>query len=131
MRCYIALIHKEGDSDYGVSFPDLPGLISAGSTLDEARDMAADALSLHLAGMAIEGEAIPEPSSLEAIMADRENREAVAILVPAPAGAARAVRVNITVPEDALQAFDKFAEAHGLTRSGFLVEAGKRALERA
>jgi predicted RNase H-like HicB family nuclease len=131
MRCYIALIHKDANSDYGVSFPDLPALISAGSTLDEARDMAAEALALHLTGMAAEGEAIPEPSSLEAIMADRENRDAVAILVPAPAGAARAVRVNITVPEDALQAFDRFAEAHGLTRSGFLVEAGRRALERA
>ena len=30
MRQYIALIHKEADSDYGVSFPDLPGVISAG-----------------------------------------------------------------------------------------------------
>ncbi len=30
MRQYIALIHKEPDSDYGVSFPDLPGVISAG-----------------------------------------------------------------------------------------------------
>ena len=127
-RHYIALIHKDGDSDYGVSFPDLPGVISAGSTLDEARDMAAEALALHLVGMAADGEAIPEPSSLEAIMSDRENRDAVAILVPAPASGAKIVRVNITVPEDALQAFDTYAEAHGLTRSGFLVEAGKRAL---
>ena len=37
MRQFIALIHKDTDSDYGVSFPDLPGVISAGSTLDEAR----------------------------------------------------------------------------------------------
>ena len=44
MRQYIALIHKEADSDYGVSFPDLPGAISAGKTLDEARDMARSAL---------------------------------------------------------------------------------------
>ena len=27
MRQYIALIHKDADSDYGVSFPDLPGFI--------------------------------------------------------------------------------------------------------
>jgi hypothetical protein len=39
MRQYIALIHKEANSDYGISFPDLPGVISAGKTLDEARDM--------------------------------------------------------------------------------------------
>ena len=30
MRQYIALIHKDPGSDYGVSFPDLPGVISAG-----------------------------------------------------------------------------------------------------
>ncbi len=51
MRQYIALIHKDADSDYGVSLPDLPGVITAGSTLDEARDMAAEALALHLEGL--------------------------------------------------------------------------------
>lgn len=65
MRQYIALIHKDADSDYGVSFPDLPGVITAASTLDEARDMAAEALAFHLEGMAADGEAVPEPSSLE------------------------------------------------------------------
>jgi predicted RNase H-like HicB family nuclease len=48
MRQYIALIHKDRDSDYGVSFPDLPGVITAGTSLDEARDMAAEALAFHL-----------------------------------------------------------------------------------
>jgi len=130
MRHYIALIHKDADSDYGVSFPDLPGCITAGVDLDEARAMAAEALALHLEGLAADGEAIPEPSSLEAIMAERENRDAVAILVPAPAGAPRIVRVNITLPEDALREIDAFAEEHGLTRSGFLAAAARRAIAR-
>ena len=67
MRQYIALIHKVADSDYGVSFPDLPGVITAGSTLDEARDMAMEALALHLEGLVQDGEAVPDPSSLEDI----------------------------------------------------------------
>jgi predicted RNase H-like HicB family nuclease len=67
-RQYIALIHKEPGSDYGISFPDLPGVISAGSTLDEAREMGAEALALHLEGLAADGEAAPAPSSLEEIM---------------------------------------------------------------
>ena len=73
MRQYIALIHKEADSDYGISFPDLPGVISAGKTLDEARDMGAEALALHLAGMAADGEAAPEPRSMEEHMKDAQN----------------------------------------------------------
>jgi predicted RNase H-like HicB family nuclease len=48
MRQYIALIHKDAGSDYGVSFPDLPGCVTAGLDLDDARRMAEEALALHL-----------------------------------------------------------------------------------
>ncbi len=128
MRPYIGLIHKERDSDYGVSFPDLPGCISAGTTLDEARLMAAEALALHLDGMAEDGDAIPEPSALEDIMSEREYRDAVAILVDAPRQAAKAVRINITLPADVLDEIDRYAKSQGLSRSGFLARAAKRAL---
>jgi predicted RNase H-like HicB family nuclease len=130
MAQYIALIHKDAESDYGVHFPDLPGLVTAGATLDEARAFAEEALALHLEGMAEDGEPIPEPASLETVMADPENREGVAILVSAPTKA-RAVRINITVPEDALREIDAYAEGHGFTRSGFLVQAARREMEAA
>lgn len=125
MRQYIALIHKDADSDYGVSFPDLPGCITAGATLDEARDMAVEALALHLDGLAEDGEAIPAPSSLEAIMADKENADGVAILVPAPA-TTKSVRINITLPSDVLEQIDQYAEREGFTRSGFLAQAARK-----
>lgn len=128
MRQYIALIHKDPGSDYGVSFPDLPGCVTAGVDLDDARAMAEEALALHLAGMAEDDEPIPEPSALETVMADRENRDAVAILVKAPPATTKAVRVNMTVPEDELEKIDKFAAEHGYTRSGFLLHAAKRAM---
>jgi predicted RNase H-like HicB family nuclease len=78
---YIGLIHKDAGSDYGVSFPDFPGLVSAGKDLEDAQAMAEEALALHIEGLVEDGEAIPEASSLEAIMADPENRDGVAILV--------------------------------------------------
>ena len=128
MAHYIALIHKDAGSDYGVSFPDFPGCVSAGADLDEARRMGAEALALHIEGMVEDGEAIPEPSSLEGVMRDQANRDGVAILIPADVKA-KSVRVNITLPEDALRDIDAYAERHGLTRSGFLVDAAKRAME--
>jgi predicted RNase H-like HicB family nuclease/uncharacterized protein (DUF1778 family) len=128
MRQYIALIHKDADSDYGVSFPDLPGCVTAGVDLDDARRMAEEALALHLAGMAEDAEPITEPSSLEAVMAKRENRDAVAILIKAPPATAKAVRVNMTLPEDELELIDKFAAEQGYTRSGFLLHAAKLAI---
>ena len=128
MRQFIALIHKEEGSDYGVSFPDLPGCVTAAADLDEARAMAEEALALHLEGLAEDGRAVPEPSSLEDVMADPENRSGVAILVAAPRHAARSVRVNVTLPEDVLAEIDRYAESHGLTRSGFLLQAAQTAM---
>ena len=61
-------------------------------------------------------------------MRDPENRDGVAILVPLETKP-RAVRVNITVPQDALREIDLYAEGHGFTRSGFLVTAARRAME--
>ena len=130
MNSYIALIHKEPDSDFGVSFPDLPGCVTAGATLQEAREMAAEALAFHVEGLAKDGETVPPPSTLETIMADRENRDAVAILLDLPAMTARSVRINITLPEDVLGAIDRFASRHGLSRSGFLARAARKELGR-
>ena len=126
MRHYVGLIHKDADSDFGVSFPDLPGVATAGTTLDEARDMAEEALALHLEGMAEEGEAIPEPSSLEEIMSNPENRSGVAILVSVKNDPPKIVRVNVTLPGDVLEQIDKYAEEHGYTRSGLLAQAAKK-----
>lgn len=126
MAEYIALIHKDADSDYGVSFPDFPGCVTAGATLDEARALAAEALALHVEGLLEDGETLPAPAPLSEVMALRENRDAVAFLVPAPSKPSRAVRVNITLPEDVLAQIDTYAEAHGYTRSGLIAAAAKR-----
>lgn len=125
MRNYIGLIHKETDSDYGVSFPDFPGVVTAGTDLDDARRMAEEALTFHVEGMIADGEAVPEPSSLDAVMSDPENKDGVAILVSLKTQSKKAVRLNITLPEDVLKEIDDFAEAQGLTRSGFLARAAK------
>jgi predicted RNase H-like HicB family nuclease len=75
---YIAYLHKDRDSDFGVSFPDFPGCVTAARTLDEAQRMAAEALALHIAGMVEDGEAVPEPSSLDALADDPDRESAVA-----------------------------------------------------
>jgi predicted RNase H-like HicB family nuclease len=125
MASYIALIHKDPRSDFGVSFPDFPGCVTAGRTLDEARKMAEDALALHVDGMREDGEPLPEPSSLESVMAQKESRDAVAFLVTLRERAPATVRVNITLAEADLVAIDAHAQASGMTRSGFLVSAAR------
>lgn len=127
---YIGLIHKEAKSDYGVSFPDFPGVVTAGKDLDDARAMAEEALALHIDGLLEDGQAVPEASSLEEVMSDPDNKDGVAILVAVKTDAVKSVRVNVTLPEDVLAQIDKFAKERGLSRSGFLAQAAKKALER-
>ncbi|MDJ0635739.1 MAG: type II toxin-antitoxin system HicB family antitoxin [Xenococcaceae cyanobacterium] len=81
MRYYIATVHKDCDSEYGVQFYDFPGCITAGETIEEARKMANEALKGHLAWMIEDGDKIPTPSSLEIILNDLDHQDAIAFLV--------------------------------------------------
>jgi predicted RNase H-like HicB family nuclease len=128
MNQYVALIHKDASSDYGVSFPDLPGCVTAGLTLDDARALAQEALSLHLEGLLEDGEALPSPSSLEDIMKVAINRAAVAFLVEARI-ADRSIRINVSIPESDLKEIDAYARTHDLSRSGLFLKATKLAID--
>jgi predicted RNase H-like HicB family nuclease len=121
---YIAYLHKDKGSDFGVSFPDFPGCITAGKTLDEAHRMAAEALSLHIAGLVEDGEEIPAPSTLDALANDPAQEGAVAFLVHVdPVATERTVRINITAREKQLEEIDKLANKAGLTRSAYMVQS--------
>jgi predicted RNase H-like HicB family nuclease len=119
---YIAYLHKDQDSDYGVSFPDLPGCVTAGKTLEQAQRMAREALALHLAGMVEDGDAIPEASHLDDLASDPARRDALCFLVAAEVRN-RVLRVNITAKESQLRKIDELAAAADMTRSTFMVRA--------
>jgi predicted RNase H-like HicB family nuclease len=123
MTDYIALIRKVEGSDYSVDFPDFEGCITAGSTLDEARDMASEALGLHIAGMIEDGDEIPEPSSLESVMQDDHNRDAVVVLVSPRQEPDTPIRINVSIRRSELERIDKAADARGQKRSAFLAAA--------
>lgn len=128
MRAYIGLIHTDAPNAFGVSFPDFPGCVTVGETLDDARIMAQEALTLQVRGMMEDGEDIPAPSSLDDILRNPENAGAVAVVAIAPSTAPRSVRVNVTLPEDTLEQIDRYAESRGYTRSGFLAVAARKAM---
>ena len=117
---YIAYLHKEKRSDYGVSFPDFPGCITAGSTLEEARKMAEEALALHIDGMLEDGEELPEPSTLDEVQEDPAMKGAVAFLVDVKPQE-KTVRVNITARESQLAEIDRRAAKAKLSRSAYIV----------
>ena len=123
---YIAYLRKTRKSDYGVSFPDFPGCITAGRTLEEARRMAAEALALRAEGILEDGETLPERSTLDGLVRDPALKDAVAFLVPLDDNAGKAVRINITARQKQIEEIDRRAQAAGLSRSVHIVQAALR-----
>src|ERR1700723_302087 len=119
---YIAYLHKDRKSDFGVSFPDFPGCITAGKTLEEASRMASEALAFHIQGMIEDGEEVPEPSKLDDIAKDAAKHGAIAFMADVDAPNAT-VRVKITARESQIERNDAFADAADMTRSGYMVRA--------
>lgn len=77
MPHYIALIHKDADSSYGVSFPDVPGVITAGDTIDEAMQQAAEVLEFAAEDWENRdgSKRFPTPRTIDELRADPEFQE--------------------------------------------------------
>jgi antitoxin HicB len=60
MHTYTIVAEPDGEGGYSVFVPALPGCFTRGDTLDECREHAAEAIATHLAGLAADGEPIPE-----------------------------------------------------------------------
>lgn len=127
MPHYIAVVHKDKNSAYGISFPDLPGCFTAADTEAEIIPNALEAVELFL-----EPEhKLPEPSSIEAIKADPHVAADLAegaylIAIPYHFNAGRSVRVNVTLDKGLLQLIDAEAERRKMTRSAFLGQAAEK-----
>jgi predicted RNase H-like HicB family nuclease len=123
-----ALIHEE-NGVFGISFPDFPGCISTGSSVEEVMAKGRDALNFHVAGMVEDGDALPRLRSARELQDDL--RYDLSVETPALATLiafdvpGRAVRVNVSIEEALLQAIDRAAEAAGQSRSAFLAEAAR------
>jgi predicted RNase H-like HicB family nuclease len=129
---YIALVHKEHDSSYGVSFPDFPGCISAGDTLDEALINAVDALSGHVRIMLADGDTVPDARSVEEILSvpewAEEAKHAIVSAIPLVRDRGSTKRIDVSMDLGLVEAIDKQAKRKGQTRSDFLATAAKREL---
>ena len=50
MRC-VAFMHRDDDTGFGISFPDLPGRVAVGDTVDDAIRHGCEALFFHVEGL--------------------------------------------------------------------------------
>lgn len=132
MKTYFAAILKEGDSAFGVIFPDVPGCFSAGDTFDEAVANAEEALRQHAEVAAECGRNLPEPRGFEQLMADPKVRQEIGgvplIVVALPDTTDRRIEVSVPVERSLYDAIGDAAKAEGMTRADFLAAAAREKL---
>ncbi len=99
---YLA-VFEPTDTGYSVYFPDLPGCVSYGASLEEAQREAETALGLHLYGMEKDGETIPSPSDKPTIDPETAPGYLVSMVTVFPDMVAneldnRRIKTNVTLP---------------------------------
>lgn len=128
---YPIYVHMGDDKHaHGIVFPDFPGCFSAADDWRDIPAMAQEAVECHMAG---ENLPVPAPTPLEKPTNDPDYSGGVWMLVdidvsridPAPR------RVNIPLPGFLLSQIDDYAQAHHMTRSGFLAQAAEIAMRSA
>jgi len=124
-RIYPALIDKDPDSIFGITFPDFPGCASGGDTIEEAIAAGTEALAIHIGLMAEDNDPIPAPTPVQEVKWEPdENVICVTLIQVAIPG--RAKRVNVTLDEGLLEEIDAISN----NRSGFLAAAARAELVR-
>ena len=114
------VIHKDENSCYGVTIPDIPGCFTAGDTLEEAIGNIQEAVECHLEDEKV---VAPEPSDLEALVKKSEYKGGIWVMADVDLSflEGKAVRINITVPMNVLHQIDRKTK----NRSAFFVKAAK------
>jgi len=59
-RTYRVLLTPEAEGGFSVSVPALPGCFTQGETIEEAMEMAREAISLYVEGLELDGEFVPD-----------------------------------------------------------------------
>ncbi len=124
---YLAIIHKEAGSAYGVTLPDFPEVFSGADNWEDLPANIQEAVELWAEGEEFEP---PVPASFESVAQSEAARDGILMLADIDFSFLenRAVPVNITMPVYLRRRIDKAAKAAGLTRSGFIARAAQEAM---
>lgn len=129
---FVAFIHTDAAGGFGISFPDFPGCISDGDTVDAAVTRGEAALAFHVEGLRADGLPLPQPRTVDEVLADpelagwREGAQLAHVALIIDRGSPK--RVNVSLDPGLLDAIDREATRRGMTRSAFLSSAARAEL---
>lgn len=125
---YPVYVHKDEGSAYGAAFPDFPGCFAAADELQSLPRAAQEAFEAHFGADEVP---IPAPTAPDAWADDADYQGGFWLLVDLDAAKlrAKAVRLNISLPENLVPRIDAYAKARGMSRSAFLALAAEHAMK--
>lgn len=128
---YPIYVHKEDASAYGAIFPDIPGCFAAADNIQELPRAAQEAVEAHFGA---DDDPIPAASSPDA-WADHDDYQGggfwMLVDVDVSRVRSRAIRLNISLPENLVQRIDATARQRGQSRSAFLAAAAEHEMAEA
>ena len=132
-KYYIAAFVPEKEGNFSVYFPDIPGAVTGGETLEECAEYGEDILEATLRELVGNNKPVPRPSSLEEA---RKKVTAMRLesglatsgathyqLFSMPSLDMTPVKITVSLPRAVLEQADQKARAYGFTRSGLLARA--------
>ncbi len=127
MPHYFAIVHKDTDSAYGISFPDLPGCFSAADVEADIIPNAMEALELWFE----DATNTPDPSGIDKLKSDADIAAELAsgaylIAIPYRRNGGKSQRINITLNKGLLELIDEEATRRKMTRSALLAQAAEK-----
>ncbi len=126
------VLHKDTDSDFGVTVPDVPGCFSAGATVSQALENAQEALALHFEGLVADGAELPQAQEIDVHLVNPDYADGVWAVVDFDVTPymGKSVRFNASLPENLLHRIDERVQKDRryASRSGFLATAALREL---
>lgn len=132
MKYYPVAIHKDENSCFGATVPDIAGCFSAGDTLEDALFSARDAINNHLEILAEDGFIAPQASPVDRYYnnADYKDAQWSYVAIDTSAFLGKTEKVTITLPTLLVKRIDRnVAEGNAKNRSVFLAESAIQALD--
>ena len=119
---YPALIDGESGA-YGVTFPDLPGIVAMGTSMDEAMINAEEALRDYALEAERDGTDIVQPSAIESVESEAGS---ALVSIPLIRLSGRRVRANLTLDEGVAEFINSEARRRHMTRTAYVEWMARR-----
>jgi predicted RNase H-like HicB family nuclease len=133
MQYPIAIEWGDEHTATDIVFPEIPGAITAGDTVEHAYEMAVEVAHIQLEEIAAAGQAIPMPGD---IAEHRKNTDFTGwgwglVEIDVTPYLGKTEKVNVTLPGRVVKQIDDYVTLHGIkSRSAFMTRAALHELER-